>query len=200
MLWNSFLYIHRSICNLRYLSQNDGVVWFGSFIGKKVTVPWGLTTYQRCGEAFCLLLQARLRGRFSCTIGILLSECNGITCQRLAFFVVTSSDPSSSKEKGKIFTYRAPYFILYLTRLSQLQVIWVSLALAKICKTKKVAVDYFKVLYQQQSSFIIWNLHPVVYFEWASLRQSDIPHACGKGQNHPFQSKNLRENNLANIV
>jgi len=69
--------------------------------------------------------------------------------------VVTSSDPSSSKQKGKIFTYRVPYFIPYLTRLPHLQVIWVSLALAKICKVKKVAVDYFKVLYQQQSSFII---------------------------------------------
>jgi hypothetical protein len=36
------------------------------------------------------------------------------------------------------------------------------LAQVKICKAKKVAVDYFKVLYQQHSSFIIWSLHLIV--------------------------------------
>jgi hypothetical protein len=54
-----------------------------------------------------------------------------------------------------IFTYRVPYFIPCVRRLSQLQVIWVSFILARICKVKKVAVDYFKILYQQQRSFII---------------------------------------------
>lgn len=74
---NSFLSKQGSICNLRYLSQNNSVLWLGSLKGRRSRclevwrrIVWYTGTNVAEKRSAFIFSPDYLRRRFSCTIGI----------------------------------------------------------------------------------------------------------------------------------